>query len=143
MCLKIDWKKTIIATVIAGIVALILSVVFMQFWNIVFPTLASEYMNAMFRPWSDPWMSYVFVNPFVMAFIMSIVYCAVKDSFKSKDALKNGLYYGLLVTLFGVSGMLMTYSTFVISGTMVLSWLLSSVVQYLATGVVIAYVFKK
>lgn len=139
-----DWMKTFKSGLAAGVVMLAASLVLMPVWNAVFPGLQAEYYNAMFRPWSDPRMSYIFVHPFVLGLAMAYAYDYFGKSFKGRDYLRQGAAYGFVVfVLASIPGMLMTYSSFSVSAEMVLSWTLNGLVQLLAGGAALAWAWNR
>ncbi|MFH1786833.1 MAG: hypothetical protein ABH829_04250 [archaeon] len=141
--MKLDWRSIIISALGALVVGLVVFFALQPVFKIVAPGVMAEYGAAgIFRPWSDPWMSYVFVHPFFAGLFMAVVYNFVKDSIKADTLCKKGTHFGLLVFLLGIPGMLMSYSTFLISGAMVVTWTVQAFLQTVLIGIVIAKVFK-
>lgn len=130
--MKLNWSKLLKASLVAGLAGVFISVALMFVWPMLFPGLEAQYFNAMFRPWSDPWMYYIYVNPFIFAFLMGVFYYYMKDALHG-----DGIRFGLLFWLLSIPGMLMTISTFNVSVVMVLTWTLTGLAQYLAYGLVI------
>lgn len=137
-------KKIIVPGLAAGIVMLIVSVLLMFIYPVIFPGVESEYINnPMFRSWSDPWMYYVYLNPIILGIILAFIWRYTKDLFKGKNKVKAGAKFGLSIwVLFGITGMLMTLSTFNISALMVLTWTITGLIQYILGGIVIARLSK-
>lgn len=130
-------KKIILPGLIAGLAMLATSLILGMAWSKIFPGLEAEYANAnLFRPWSDPLMSYMFVQPLIVGFLLAWVWNKIKPSFKTGSSLKKGLEFGLAFWLVTLPGFLMSYTCFPISGTMILSWSLSIFSQSLIAGLI-------
>ena len=130
-------KKIVLPGLAAGLAMLAISLVLSMLWGKIFPGLQTEYANAnLFRPWSDPLMSFMFVQPLVMGFLLAWVWNKVKSSLKTGSSLNKGLKFGLAYWVVTLPGLLMSYSCFPISGTMILSWMLSMFVQALIAGLI-------
>lgn len=134
MCINI--KKGLIA----GVVMLIASMVLSMAFGIAFPSLNTEYSNAaLFRPWSDPLMSYIFVHPFVVALLLTIAWDKGNGLIKEKDAVKKGVKFGAYVwVVFSIPGILISWSTFPISLLMSASWSISGLIEDILAGIVFA-----
>jgi hypothetical protein len=137
-------KKIIVPGLAAGVVMLTSSVLLMIAFTILLPGLEAEYMgNIMFRPWSDPLMYYVYLNPIILGFLFAFVWQKVQGSFNDKSKIKSGAKFGLSIFLiFGITGMLMSLSTFNISALMVLTWTISGLIQDILGGIVIVHLYK-
>lgn len=140
-----EWGKIVKSGLAAGIVMLVISVALMPVWSTLIPGQQAEYENEhIFRPWSDPLMSYVFVHPFVLGLLMAYAYTYFGRGWKKKSLLCKGTFYGLLVWLVGgLPGMLMTISSFQLSNAMVLSWTVQGLIATLAGGFVIVKLWEK
>ncbi len=141
----LPWNKIFKATIISGVIGFVISFILMILFTMLFPGLEAEYVSSLFRPWSDPLMYYVYLNPFVFSFFMSIIYYVMKDSLNmgKKKLCKKGVHFGVLIWLLGIPGMLMTYSSFSISAEMVASWTLQMLILYAVYGVIIVKVFDE
>lgn len=130
-------KKIIFPGLLAGLAMLLVSMASMPFWNAVFPTLQKEYMNpSVFRPWSDPLMSVMFLHPVVLGFILAWIWDNVHGAIKAKGYQK-GLWFGFAFWMASsVPGMLISYSSFIISFAMIISWTLTGLVQVLCAGLI-------
>jgi hypothetical protein len=135
----VECKKVIIAGIAAGIVMLIVSFGLMPVWDMIFPGLSAEYTDSgIFRPWDDPWMSYIFIQPFIMGMILAFVFNEVHP-FKKMEWIKRGLFYGFTFwALVTIPGMLVTYSSFLVSANMVISWTIDGLIGLLLAGIVVA-----
>jgi hypothetical protein len=134
----------LIALVAVGIVGSIAFMVVGQLFEAVVPSLGNEYKNSIFRPWSDPVMSLIFVYPFAIGFFAAILYEKVKDAFEEDPPFRKGFHYGgLLWLVIGIPALFINYSTFNLSAVMILSWTFSSLVVMLVSGVLIAWIYEK
>ena len=76
-------KKILLSGLLAGLAMVVVGVILNTIWQKIFPGLQAEYQTALFRPWSDPIMSLVFVvfiiiiiiaEPQIMMFTFSFCY---------------------------------------------------------------------
>lgn len=133
-------KKFIGPGLIAGVAMLVTGMAVSRFMAFFFPSINVEFVNpAMYRPWNDPLMSLYFLYPFVLGLTLAWVWDKTKDLFKGKDALWRGKRFGLAYWVAaGIPGMLITYSSFQVSFTMILSWSLSGLFQAIVAGWIFA-----
>lgn len=133
-------KKTLVPSLAAGFGALVVSLVMGFLSGALFPGLMSQYNNtSLFRPWSDPLMSLYFVHPFIIGAIMTVVWQKIKDLVKGKTLLQRGLMFGFwYFAITTLPGMFISYASFPLSLLMVASWTVSSLLQILTAGPIIA-----
>ena len=130
-------NKVVTTCILAGVVMLVVGMVLNWLWGVLFPSLAAEYQNpALFRPWSDPLMSYIFVHPFVVGIILAWVWDKTKGLFKERDVFWKCCQFAAAYWLVTIPGMFISYSTFPVSFTMIFSWSLSGLLQVIAAGLV-------
>lgn len=136
-------KKILLSGLLAGLVMFIASMLMGPITNVVFPTLNAEYQNSsLFRPWSDPLMSLYFVYPFVVGGILAWLWDKTKALTPKKIWWEKGATFGVGYWIITLPGMFISYSTFPISLGMVISWSLSSLVQLIAAGILLARIRK-
>lgn len=133
-------KKLVISTLAAGVVMLVVSLIAGYILSVIFPSLAKEYTNpSLFRPWSDPIMSLFYLYPFILAAVLVILWDKTKKLVSGKTPTEKAVRFGLMYWLFtNTTGMFISYSTFPVSLTMVVSWSLSSLITILGGSLVIA-----
>jgi hypothetical protein len=138
-------KKVIIPGLLAGVLMVLVDILFSYLVNLVFPSIMNEYVNiALFRPWNDPKMSLYFVTPFITAWAIAYLWNKFKGAVKTKGLFKRGLMIGLFVFFIStLPGMVISYGTFQISMAMALSWTVMSFIDACVAGWVIAGVNKK
>jgi len=131
-------KKIIVPGLAAGLLMLLVSLLLTPILYLVFPGLPAEYQTpGLFRPWSDPLMSLIFVHPILLGLILAWVWDQVKS------AVGNGLKFGVGVWLIAsVPGMFISYSSFYLSLAMITSWTLLALVQLIFAGMVYARLNK-
>jgi hypothetical protein len=136
-------KKAILFGLLAGLAMLIVSVALGPLFNLIFPSLAAEYSNTnLFRPWSDPIMYLMFVEPFVLGIILGWIFYITKGLFKEKIVWKKGIYFGLCYWLVTIPGMVISYSSFPVSLLMVVTWSISILIQAIVAGLIYARFIK-
>lgn len=127
-------KKIFLSGLILGAVLLVVSLISNQLSYFLFPGLKAEYQNpALFRPWTDPAMQLFFLHPFILGVILTWLWSKLKNSFG------NSFKFALAYWLITLPGMFISYSSFPISLTMVISWSLSGLLQSLVAGVVLRF----
>ena len=132
-------KRVILFGLLAGLAMLMVSVALGPLFNLIFPSLAAEYNNTnLFRPWSDPVMYLMLVEPFILGIILAWIFSITKGLFKDKNAWKRGIYFGLCYWVITIPGMVMSYSSFPISLLMVMTWSVSILIQAIVAGLIYA-----
>ena len=136
-------KRTILYGLLAGLVMLIVNMVFGQLFNLVFPSVAKEYINpGLFRPWQDPLMSLYFLGPFITGIIMAFFWSKLKNLIAETSTCKKGLTFGLMYWLVSIPGMIISYSSFPVSFPLVLSWTLGGLLSSIFAGLIFAKLMK-
>ncbi|OGN92741.1 MAG: hypothetical protein A2Z75_08480 [Chloroflexi bacterium RBG_13_50_10] len=136
-------KKIILFGLLAGLAMLVISVALSLLFNLIFPSVAAEYNNTnLFRPWSDPIMYLMLVEPFILGIILAWIFSITKDLFKTEKAWKKGIYFGLCYWVITIPGMVMSYSSFPISLIMVKTWSISILIQSIVAGLIYARFIK-
>lgn len=131
-------KRAVSATIVSGIVLLLVSIALVYFVIFVFPDLAEEYFSPVFR-WSSAgtdWMFYV--HPFVLSIALKWFWERYKDVLpggKFMKALEMAFVYGMVALL---PVLWLTFSAIDISGIMVLTWLGYGIFQAFIAGLVFA-----
>lgn len=132
-------KKVVISGFAAGLGMLAVSLVLMQIYNALFPSLQAEYQNSsMFRPWSDPLMSLYFLHPFVLGLALAFIFDKVKELINGKTIFEKAFVFALIFWLVAtIPGMFISYSSFQLSLLMVLSWSFSGLIQAFVAGLIL------
>jgi hypothetical protein len=127
-------RKLLVPGLLSGVAMLVVGMLLNRVYYLVVPSLAQEYENSvMFRPWSDPLMMLFFLYPFILGFVLAFLWS--KKATANKP-LKFALFYWLIAS---VPGMFVTYTNFVVSLAMIVSWSLNGFIQTLVAG----FVFSK
>ncbi len=140
-----DWWKITKNGLLAGLAMLAVGWILMPVWTALFPSIASEYANILvFRPWGDPLMNLFLLQPFILGIALAYVFEKVGGVFKQKKYFERGTAFGFMVwVVSGIPGMFATYTSFQLSEAMVLSWLLGGLVQMLAGGIALAWLWQR
>lgn len=129
-------KKAITATLVSGIILLLVSFGLLYFLIAVFPQTAEEYFSPVFR-WSTAgtdWMFYA--HPFVLSIALKWFWERYKDILpgnKLMKAIELGFVYGIVAML---PVLWLTFSAIDISGMMVLTWMGYGILQAFIAGLV-------
>jgi hypothetical protein len=133
-------KRVIIPGLLAGISMLVISFVVNA---ITSPLLQQEYMSGLFRPWTDPLMMLMFLHPFILGFALAWVWNIVKSAVPGHDVFRRGALFGLGYWIVAsIPGMFISYTSFIISPAMVLSWTVSALLQAMVAGIILARMNK-
>jgi hypothetical protein len=122
-------KKIFLPGLVAGVVMVIIGLALNSLWQVVFPGLKVEFETPLYRPWSDPLMSLVFVCPLLTGFFFAWVWNMMKAGYQAPTAKKVFLFASGF-TIFSIIGMLMMYSCFPMSFLMLVTWIVSTAVEY-------------
>ena len=137
-CKKIFWSG-----LLAGVAMFVVGMALWYVFELVFPSLKTEYNNlAIFRPWSDPLMSLFFAQPLILGWILAWVWEKTKGVLSGSTETKVWQFafgYWLVGSL---PGMIMSWSSFQLSWLIVLTWLVSGLVNGLVAGWVFAKMNK-
>lgn len=132
-------KKIILSGLLAGVLMLIAGFAVSFIFGLIFPGLQTEYMSGVFRPWTDPLMMLYFLFPFVTGLVFAWAWDLTKRNFKG-TLWQRGAKFGMFIwVVCSIPGMLITYSSFVVSLTMIFSWL----VMGLVNGIVAGWIFAR
>jgi hypothetical protein len=135
--------KKLIIGIIAGASMLIINMLISALISAYFPDIQIEYENeVLFRPWTDPLMSYIYFEPFIVAFILLWFWEKTKGILPEKEWWVKGIFFGLLYWLLGLPGLIMSYSSFPISLFMTCSWAISGLFQSITVGIIYSKSFK-
>ena len=123
----------------AGLLMLLIGVLFNQLFHYLFPSIQFEYQNSkVFRSWIDPLITIYFYEPFIFSFILVWVYDITKNSLKGETAIAKGLSFGILCWAISIPSLLLSYSSFPISSFIILNWSLTSLAQTIIAGLLYA-----
>jgi len=135
--------KKIIAGLVAGVVMLGIGIFVGRIFQYFFPSLQIEYENTnLFRPWSDPIMLIVFVEPFILGLILAWLWDFTKSTIKGITPTEKGFYFGYFYWIITIPGMLMSFSSFPLSVTIVVSWSFTLLMQALSSGFLFSKILK-
>ena len=138
----INMKKIIIGFT-SGVIILQVSLLASFVIHLIQPSIQLEYENeAIFRSWSDPLMSYFYIEPFFLGFVLIWIWDKTKALLKGRDTLQKGLRFGLIYWVITLPGMMMTYSSFKVSLMMVMSWSLSTLISSIISGFIFSKTIK-
>lgn len=136
-------KKILLPGLVTGLALLVVGMLTNAFLGAVFPALQSEYQTSgLFRPWSDPRMSLIFLNYFIQGVILAWVWSKTKTLFPINAFWKKGGAFALAYWVVGLPGMIITYSSFRISSGLVVSWTVMGLIEALCAGFVLSKMNK-
>ena len=123
-------KKVVIPALVAAIGMIAAGIVISYLFNLLFPSLKAEYQNTLlFRPWKDPLMYLMFIQPFLLAVALTWGWDKIKTLFQGTIGRKAFNFTLIMLVISILPGMLMSVSSFQISVLMTLTWTISSFFQ--------------
>jgi hypothetical protein len=130
-------KKIILSGLLTGLVLFLASQVVSKIFGIIFPAINAEYQNPnLFRSFKDPLMLLFFVHPFLVGILLAWFWNKTKNIFGENinGGVKFGLVYWIIAT---IPGMFATYSSMPYSLAIVMSWLVSGLVEAILAGIIL------
>ena len=135
--------RKISSGILAGALMLIIGIAVGQAFHFLYPALKTEYENQnLFRPWSDPIMSFYYAEPFLVGIILAWLWEYTKPIAKGETSLEKGFYFGLVYWVITLPGMLMSYSSFPVSLLLVISWSVTIFIQAICSGILFSKLLK-
>jgi len=132
-------SKIIIKGLIVGLAMLLTSWFMGQILFTIHPQLEGEYRNMLlFRPGSDPLMSLIYVEPFILGMILAWIWSLVKGGIKGETIAMRGVNFGFAYWVLTIPGMIMSYGSFPLSLSMVISWSATILAQGIAAGIILS-----
>ena len=136
-------KKNLSIGLLAGLLMMIAGMLNGMMFQLLFPSIKIEYQNEqLFRPWTDPLMSLMFVQPFIVGIILAWIWSNTKALFTATVWWKKGMGFGLVYILVSIPGMIMSYSSFPVSCLLILSWTTSIVIEALLAGLLFSRMLR-
>ena len=135
-------KKIILSGLLVGLVNFVAAMAISQLFRVIFPSVNVEYSNPnLFRPYSSPLMLLFFVYPFLLGIILAWFWNKTKSIFGSdtKGGLKFALTYWVIAS---IPGMFATYTSMPYSFLIVISWLISGLVEAIIAGIIFSKLNK-
>tara|TARA_Y100000310_G_C19985072_1_gene491555 strand:+ start:113 stop:511 length:399 start_codon:yes stop_codon:yes gene_type:complete len=130
------YKKVLLA----GFIILIFGMLTNWLIGFILPGLMLEYQNtAIFRPWNDPLMIMFFGYPFILSYVLYHLWGMVNKQFKGDVQKKAFAFAKLYFIIATIPGMFITYTSFQLSFSIIISWTVIGFVQAFVAG----YVFAK
>jgi len=137
------FKKIFLPGLVAGIAMTVVGIILNYLIGLVFPGVVAQYQTAMFRPWSDPLMQAYFAYPFILGWALAWIWDLMKTLCQKPTALKRGLCFGLSYWIIAaIPGMFVTYTSFTVSFSLVLSWTIVGLINAIVAGWVLAKMNK-
>jgi hypothetical protein len=136
-------RNKIIAGLAVGACMLVVQMLIGILFQALFPSLKEEYTNSgIFRPWSDPVMSLMFLQPFIVGIILAYIWNYTKSIIIKETDVKRGIYFGFIYFIISLPGMLMSYASFPLSLLMIFNWTAGIFVQSICAGIVLSKMVK-
>ncbi len=132
-------KKTIVAGLVAGIVILIVGMIFGSFTADMYKMSPAS----LWKPMGGSWFGQMIIYDIIFGLILSYVFSVISSVIPGKG-IQKGLIFGLLLWLAGsVPGLGITYLTMNIRNKLILMWLANGLANYCLAGAAIQVVDEK
>ena len=135
-------KKVILTGLLTGLILFLASMVVGGIFKVIFPAISVEYLNTnLFRPYSDPLMLVFFAHPFLLGLLLAWFWQKTKSIFGQN--IKGGVMFGITYWVIStIPGMFATYTSMPYSLAIVLSWLVSGLVEAILAGIIFQKLLK-
>ena len=132
-------RKILINGLFAGSIILIVGMISGQVFQLLVPSLVDEYGNEkIFRPWSDPIMSGMYLQPFLSGIILAWIWTKTQTLFTQINYWERGANFGLIYCLISLPGMLISFTSFQVSLIMIISWTVGILIEGICAGLLFA-----
>lgn len=131
-------KKPILSFFLASVAMLVSAMAVGYLFDFLLPVLRAEYNNpALYRGWDDPLMYLYFIQPFLITAMLIWIWNRVKTLFSGSISKKA--FNITLILLFAsiIPGMIMTISSFQVSFLAILTWTVTSFVEYWVAALIV------
>lgn len=136
-------KKTIGVGLLAGLCMLIANFAFGIIFQVIFPKIQAQYMNAnLFRSWNDPLMYLLYICVFIVGVIFAFLWEKHKNLLPGSTSYQKVLKLTMIYFVFSVIGMTINYSTFQVSLLMTINWIIGVFLQVIVGAWVISKMIK-
>jgi hypothetical protein len=132
-------KKIIIGGLLAGIVMLLM--------GMVFGALSSEMYKlspkVFWKPMGGDWFTKMVIYDLVAGLLLALTFSIVKKALPGNGSMK-GISYGLIIWFVGpLLGLTMTYLTMAIRVKLIAVWALNNLVNYVISGLIFEFLDEK
>ena len=132
-------KKIIIGGILAGLVIIIVGMVF----GAVSADMYKMSPKALWKPMGGDWFTKMIIFDLLTGFILATVFSIIKGALPGAG-LAKGLSFGLIVFFVGTFlGLTMTYLTMAVRTKMIAVWALNGLVNYLLAGLIFQFIDEK
>jgi hypothetical protein len=137
-------KKGVVAGFLGGIAMAVMDIVV---WSIGQGYLMPFYTASapVWKPMEplSAWLAQMWAVTIAEGMLFGLVYSVLYDGIPGKN-INRGVNYGVIIWLVGtVPGMAMTYLSMAVPTPIVASWLFGGLIDLLAMGAVLAYVYER
>jgi hypothetical protein len=132
-------KKIIIGGLIAGLVIIIVGMVFGALSADMYKMSPKE----LWKPMGGDWFPKIIAYDICSAFVLAWIYSIVKNAIPGANLVKGATYGGLMFIVGPMLGLIMTYLTMAIRSKLIVFWALNSLVNYVLSGIIFDLVDRK
>ena len=132
-------KKVIIGGLLAGVVIIIMGMVF----GALSADMYKMSPKALWKPMGGDWFTKMVIFDFVTGLILAYVFSMIKGSLPGAGLMK-GISFGIMIFAVGTFlGLTMTYLTMAVRTKMIAVWALNGLVNYLLAGLIFEFIDEK
>jgi len=132
-------KKIIIGGLLAGVVIVIMGMVF----GALSADMYKLSPKVLWKPMGGDWFTKMVIFDFVTGLILAYVFSIIKSSLPGKGLMK-GISFGLMIFTVGTFlGLTMTYLTMAIRTKMIVVWALNGLINYVLAGLIFEIIDEK
>jgi hypothetical protein len=132
-------KKIIIGGLVAGVVIMIIGMVF----GALSADMYKMSPKILWKPMGGDWFTKMVIFDFVTGLILAYVFSIIKGSLPGEGLMK-GISFGLIIFAVGTFlGLTMTYLTMAIRTKMIMVWALNGLINYIFAGFIFEIIDEK
>ena len=138
-----EWSRLVAGSLLTSVILLGVGTLFHFTIPVLAPQLEQEYRNAaLFRPWEGWTRLYMLVHPLLYGWVFATVFLLVQAHVGTANlgGIRDGLAYGIAVFIVGSLPIYaLNFASFSVSAGVVLAWIIQSLCQYAAAGLVLGW----
>jgi len=132
-------KKVIIGGLLAGVVILLMGMVF----GAMSAEMYKQSPQVFWKPMGGDWFTKMAVFDLVTGLVLAVIFSIIKSALPGNGLMK-GISFGIIIWIVGpLLGLTMTYLTMAIRVKLIAVWTLNGLVNYLLSGLIFELLDEK
>jgi len=132
-------KKIIIGGLLAGVVIIIMGMIF----GALSADMYKLSPKALWKPMGGDWFMKMIIFDFATGLILAYIFSIIKGSLLGTGLIK-GVAFGIIIFVIGpLLGLTMTYLTMAVRNKLLAVWALNGLINYLIAGLIFEFIDEK